>query len=184
MEKFHIDLTEQERKLVSRIDLRANHDRHDEGHAAYLANQEPLLALVDSLSTRNGVPEHRIRYWNDPEYKIFGHTQGSRRELLARNNHTEEGIYTHPSFVKHLRYFLYGTELPDAVITEYEAEVGEPKWVSLSDALPLGKATRAIVRRHGLDAYSVAEEFFKLSLDLGLSLSVASSVASTVRKMR
>jgi hypothetical protein len=184
MEKFHIELTAQEREFVARMDLRSHHDRHDEGHATYLGNQEPLLALLDSLSARDGIPEHRIRYWNDPEYKIFGPIRRSHRDLFARNNHTEEEIYTHPGFVEHLRYFLYGTELPDPVVTGYEAEVGEPKWVSPSDAIPLGKATRAIVRRHALDPYSAAEEFFKLSLDLGLSLRVASSVASTVRKMR
>jgi hypothetical protein len=56
MNKFHIELTAEEQGLVSRIDLRSNHDRHDEGHAAFLGNQAPILALLESLDGRAAIP--------------------------------------------------------------------------------------------------------------------------------
>ena len=55
-------------------------------------------------------------------------------------------------------------------------------WVSLGDAIPLAKAAREIARRHGLTHYSAPEEFFKLCLDLGLSVDIALSVLSSVKK--
>jgi len=52
MEKYRIALTEAEEALVSKIDLRLSHRNHDEAHAAYNANAEPILALLASLSER------------------------------------------------------------------------------------------------------------------------------------
>lgn len=183
MEKYHIAFTEEEADLLSKIDLRSHHQNHDEGRAAYLANQEPILALLKSLSARRAVPDVRLNYWNDRDYRS-GRIKGSRKGLFERNGCTGADIYTHPHFLEHLRYFLFGAELPDALIEEFERKVGNPDWVSSSDIVPISKAARDLTRRYRLDIAAAPEEFFKLCLDMGLSLSTAQSVMQSVKQVR
>jgi hypothetical protein len=183
MEKYHIKLTEEEAGLLSKIDLRSDHRNHDEGHAANLSNKEPILALLKSLSARRALPEVRLSYWNDPNYRS-GRIKGSRKGLFERNGCTGADIYTHPHFLAHLRYFLFGSELPDDVIAAFEAKVGNPEWVSSSDIVPIGKAARDLTRRYSLDIADAPEEFFKLCLDMGLGLSTAESVMRSVKQVR
>ena len=64
MEKFHIALTENEKALVGNIDFESY------TRESYIANQEPILSLLKSLSDRNAIPEQRLKYWNDPGYNI------------------------------------------------------------------------------------------------------------------
>jgi len=181
--KYRIPLTDAEETLVSKIDLRLSHRNHDEAHAAYNANAEPILALLASLSERDGVPPQRLRYWNDTEYNP-GRIKASRKGEFERNNCLGEDIYTHPHFIKHLRYILHGADLPDPIILDFEQQAGNPEWVSLSDAIPLGKHARKLVRQYGLEPRHASEEFFKLCLDMGLKLSVALSIMRSVRQVR
>ena len=157
-------------------------EKHDEARAAYLANQEPILALLRSLEARNAIPVQRLRYWGDVAYNPTGRIRTSRKGLFERNGCTGDEIYTHPHFLAYLRYFLYGAELPESVMHEFATRVGEPRWVSSSDAIPLGKAAREIAGRHGLTDYGAPEEFFKLCLDLGLSVDVARTVLRAVKR--
>ena len=183
MKKFRLELTEAEEALVAKIDLRLRHANHDEGRAAYLANQGPILGLLRLLSARGAVPEQRISYWNDPAYKP-GRVKGSRKQMFERNGCHGEDIYTHPHFIEHLRYILLGTDLPDAVVEAFETEVGDPRWVSYGDALDLGKKARALVRSHALEPAWAGDEFFKLAVDLGLGLDRALRIRTTVKETR
>jgi hypothetical protein len=181
--KYHIALTEQEQALLKRIDLRACHPTHDEGRAAYLANQEPILALLKSLSERDAVPRERLNYWNDPRY-YTGRLKASNKGAFERNGCIGSEIYTHPHFIPYLRYFLFGPDLPDAVIAGFEEKVGNPDWVTSSDITPISKYARDQARQHRLDRSSAPEEFFKLCLDIGLGLSVAAIVRRSVMQLR
>ncbi len=183
MKKYHIDLTDEEASLLSKIDLRVTHKSHDEGHAAYNANRIPILELVRSLSERHAVPQERRNYWTDPAYNP-GRIKASRKGLFERNRCVGEDIYAHPHFVPHLRYFLFGADLPDEVVAAFEEGVGNPEWVTSSDIVPIGKLARDLTRRHGLDKSASADEFFKLSLDMGLGLSTASSVVRAIQQIR
>lgn len=183
MEKYHIELTADERLLVEQIDLRTVHASHDEARAAYLSNQHPILALVRLLSARDAVPQERIRYWNDPDYNP-GRIKASRKGLFEHHSCTGDDIYTHPNFLKHLRYFLFGADLPDAVILGFEEGVGNPAWVSSSDVPAIGKLARDLTRRYGLDRSSAESEFFKLALDMGLGLSTALRIKQAVQQIR
>lgn len=183
MKKYYIDLSEREVDLLQRIDLRVKHRDHAEGHTAYNANKEPILMLLHSLSERKAVPPQRLSYWNDPQYN-FGRVKASRKELFERSGRTGAEIYMHPHFIPYLRYFLFGSELPDDVIVRFEEKVGNPEWVTSSDVIPIGKFARDLTRQHRLETSDVPEEFFKLCLDMGLSLDVAESVMRSVRQVR
>jgi hypothetical protein len=183
MNRFRLTFTAEEEVLVAGIDFRDRFSNSDTAHAAYLSNREAILALLESLSERQAVPDQRLRYWNDPTYHP-GRTKGSRKQLFERHNDDAAEIYTHPHFIQHLRYILFGADLPPAVMEDFEARVGNPEWVSYGDALELGKHARALVRRHALLPHEAGEEFFKLSLDLGLSLDEALRIRRIVLETR
>ncbi|QCM12961.1 hypothetical protein CFBP6625_21570 [Agrobacterium tumefaciens] len=183
MEKYYIGLTYDEKALVEQIDLRDNHPNHTEGHAAYLKNKELIPVLLKSLAERQAVPQSRRSWWSDIKYNP-GRIKASRKGEFERNGRRGEEIYTHPHFVTHLRYFLYGADLPDAVVVAFEAQVGDPRYVTSSDVVPLGKLARDLTRNHGLDKHDAADEFFKLGIDMGLSLDTASSIRQSVMQLR
>ena len=183
MEKYHVELTEVEAALVREIDLRVRHRSHDEGHAAYQANERPILRLLESLSERGAIARERLSYWDDPKYNTGG-LKTSHRGVFERNGWRGREIYTHPHFIPYLRYFLFGADLPDAVVADFEETVGNPAWVTSSDIVPIGKCARGLARRYGLDRKHAAAEFFKLCLDMGLERDTAFSVRRAVMQLR
>ena len=66
----------------------------------------------------------------------------------------------------------------------FEEKVGNPQWVSSSDIVPIGKFARDLTRQYRLDQADAPEEFFKLCLDMGLSLTTAESVMRSVKQIR
>jgi hypothetical protein len=183
MNKFHIALTDNEKHLLERIDLKDSHPDHDAGRAAYLANREPIVALLTSLSGRNAIPKQRRDYWNDPSYQT-GRVKSSHKGQFEKNGCSGSDIYTSPHFLSYLRYFLFGADLPEAAIAAFEEKVGDPRWVTSSDIVPLGKFARDLARKFGLSAGEAAEEFFRLCLDIGLGLNTAHSVMHSVKQLR
>jgi hypothetical protein len=183
MEKYHIQLTPTEAATLKKIDLRVSHRNHDEGRATYLANERPILELLRSLSDRKAVPQERLNFWNDPSYRK-GRMKESHKSLFERNGRHGAEIYTHPHLIPYLRYIPFGADLPDVVISAFQAKVGNPAWVTSGDIVPIGKCARDLVRQHHLDVADAAQEFFKLCLDMGLGLSIADSVMRSVRQIR
>jgi hypothetical protein len=177
MEKYHIALTAEEQATLAQIEL------HKMDHAIYLANKKPILALVASLRKREAVPAHRLRYWVDPDYRS-GRLKTSHRGLFERHGRQGDEIYTNPSFIPYLRYFLFGPDLPDTVIEGFIDQVGEPDWVSSGDIAPMRKCARKLVREHGIEKHRASDEFFKLCLEMGLDLSYAEAVRDDVKGMR
>lgn len=183
MEKFRVSLTESEEVLVARIDFGDGHRNHGDKYEAYLANREPIVELLASLGERGGLPDHRVRYWTDPEYH-HGRRKESREQMFARNGSVGDEAYVHPGFVKHLRYMLFGAKMPAEMMTAFEHEVGDPEMVSFGDALDLGKFARTLVRRHALEPHQACDEFFRLSLDLGISAEAAQRIRKIVEETR
>lgn len=183
MSKYDLTATDAERMLIERIDFVMSDAPHRDRHQAFLANREPILELLRSLRDRAAIPAHRVSYWHDPAYNP-GRRKESRQQMFSRNGNVGDEVYTHPGFLKHLRYILFGASLPETVIAAFEEKVGNPEWVSYGDALELGKFARSLARRFGLPADEASEEFFKLSLDIGLSVDVASRIRESVRTMR
>lgn len=58
---------------------------------------------------------------NDPRYHL-GRIKASHKGLFERNGCQGSDIYT--LLLPQLRYFLFGAELPDAVITAFEEKGG------------------------------------------------------------
>jgi hypothetical protein len=181
--KYKLSLTADEIALADQIDFSGTHQGHDAAREAYLKNQQPILDLLSSLEQRGGIPEHWVHYWTDPAYNP-GRIKASRKGLFERNGCSGSDIYIHPHFIRHLRYLLFGSELPVSIRSAFIREAGDPEWVSSSDAIPLGKYARKQVREHGMTGATAAEEFFKLALDIGLGLSPALVLMDAVKQVR
>ncbi|WP_199728258.1 hypothetical protein [Sinorhizobium meliloti] len=146
MTKFHIALTEEETTLLGEIDLRAKYPDHGSGREAYLSNRRPILALLGLLSERRAIPEVRLKWWNDPGYNS-GRIISSRKGLFERDECSGAEIYVHPHFIPHLRYLLFGADLPETIMDAFEHRVGNPAWISSSDVIPLGKHARDLAAK-------------------------------------
>ncbi len=177
--EYHIDLTEEEKKLTDKIDFGNTKPQTQE---AYQTNQEPIVKLMRSLLERNAIPSHRMNYWGDSEYNIGGHGK-SRREVFERNGTCGEDIYTHPHFLTYLYYFLFGSTLPNSVILKFEKRVGNPELITSGDILPIENYARTLTKEFDLERDYAAEEFFKLSLDIGLDVYYAKGVRDSVKKL-
>jgi len=178
--KCTIALDGQEQKLLTQIDfnVRAN-TPYEERMKVF----ERAGALMELLLTRNAIPAHRLDWFTQPEHYIGGH--GSSREQWFRSN-AQPGtdIYRHPSFLKYLQYFIYGPDLPQPVVAAFEAEVEDCGMITSGDMPRLAKFARQQARSHGLDPKKACEEYYKLSLELGLDPDEARSIRDGVRTLR
>ena len=183
MSKYHIKLMEDEARYAGMITFNVNKLNHAERRKAVVSNEQPILRLMQSLHQRSGIPEPRRSYWEDPEWNIGGHGK-SRKGTFEANGCRGTDIYRHPHFLPHLRYLLFGAELDEAVIREFEDQVEGLEPITSGDLEPIRAYARRLTRQHQLDRKPAAEEFFKLCLDMDLDLTTATAVRETVMKTR
>ena len=183
MNRHHLVLTEEEITLLHKINFEPHRLSLGNRHAAYEANDRAIPALLKSLEERDGIPRVRLNYWNDPKYNTY-RGKLSHKGIFERNGCTGADIYEHPHFLPYLHYFLFGADLPNEIIQDFEQRVGNPAWVTSSDVVPIGKYARTLARENGLDKGHAAEEFYRLCLDIGLERHVASMVRRAVMQLR
>ncbi|MFO1111701.1 MAG: hypothetical protein U1E61_21230 [Bradyrhizobium sp.] len=181
MNQPDIELSNAESALLAQIDFNWDTRRHD--HEGFARNSENVAQLVSALLARNAIPEHRLKYFNDPAYRT-GRIKGSRRDLYLRNRNTDEDILRSYSFLKEARYFVCGPALPAEAVTEFRQTATEFGHVGPSDSIELANLARRQVRTYGLLPHEVAEEYFKLALDCGIWVGHALHVEERIRKMR
>jgi hypothetical protein len=177
-----IELTERESDLASRIDFNPSSGSHNADSWRPIA--DAMHELMHSLLHRNAIPEARWKFFTDPEYFIGGHGL-SHCQVFEKNGTRGDAIYRHGNFLKYLRYFIYGPDLPQPVIEAFRQNVvdcGEP--FTSSDAHTVADSARQITRSHGLHPGDAAEEFYKLALDCGLDLEDARKIRDSVKKVR
>jgi hypothetical protein len=165
MTQADIDLTDEERRLLEHVTFDWDFHQHDpEGFAR---NGEAVAQLVTALVERAAIPEHRLKYFNDLDYRK-GRIKGSGRDLFRRNGNSDDEILRHPHLLEHARYFVCGPNLPVALIREFREAVRGCGHVSSGDAIDLANLARRQVRAFGLAPHDAAEEYFKLALDGGV----------------
>lgn len=177
-----VELTDEEQVLVSRINFGRLAGSRDADSWEEVG--DAMEELMRSLAGRNAIPEARLRFFDAPEYFIGGR---GRSHLQAFENNGTRGadIFRHPHFVKYLRYFLYGPDLPGAVVEAFQRKIvscGKP--FTGNDALEVAVFARGLTRSHRLDTQKAPEEFYKLALDCGLDTRDARTVRDSVMKVR
>jgi hypothetical protein len=178
-----IELTPPERDLFARLKFEFDALAAGDGGDAARSNGDLAYRLMKSLLARNAIPEPRLRFFNDPDYNIEGRGR-SRREVFEKNGTRGEEIFRHGNFLKYLRYFLFGADLPPEVIASFAGKVADCGSITSGDIEPLEKFARQQTREHRLTAEGAAEEFYKLALDLNLDQSYAASIRNSVRAVR
>ena len=176
-----IDLTPEEAKLADAIKFDPRATLGDT--AAFHANGDLVVRLTKALLERGAVPEHRLRYFTDPDYNAGGRGK-SRQDSFVLHGHDTDSLMRHGHFLKFLRYFIYGADLPSALQQTFSEKVERCGSVTSGDIAPLSAQARELVRRYRLDPKDAGDEFYKLSLDLGLSPSNAASIRSSVQQVR
>lgn len=178
-----IELTVEEKAPLGRIDFAPLRlpEKHDPEH--WNAVGEAALALMKSLIARNAIPDVRSKYFTDPDFNVGGRGR-SRAQIFEKNGTHGEEIFRHPHFLKYLHYFLYGPDLPPAVIEAFRQKIADMGPVTSSDIVPLSAFARKLTRDHRLRGDDPAEEFFKLALDCGLERFEARSIRDSVKAAR
>lgn len=172
-----IALTDEEQALF--LSIKFDWTDHDDLRGSL----EPMRLLAKSVLGRGAVPEVRIAFFTDPDFNPGGRGK-SRKQVFEGNGTCGDEILGHPSFLKHLEYFICGPELPAVVIERFKSEATGSGYLTGGDINDLTPFARSCVRSNGLDPHRAAEEFFKLAVECGAMPSSAESVRSSVRAVK
>ncbi len=168
---MRIDLTAEEESLVSQIEFDGGKINGPEQAAK---NGQLVASLMALLLDRKAIPKQRLKYFNDMHFDQF-----------KKNGHDADSTMRHGHFLWHLRYFLFGANLPAQIIAEFAKAVKDcGEYVSSGDMGDLTKRARALFRQSGMERTSTATEFYKLAIDLGVDPTDADSVRKAVLATR
>lgn len=170
-----VRLTTEEEILLSTIVF---HPRKLDFEATQ-ANGERAKRLMLSLLEHNAIPEARKAYFTDPEYNL---ARGKFSKLggFKRNGCSLDEILKHPNFLKYLLYFVYGSQLPEAVKADFLNSTRETG----GNERDLSVLAKQQVRRFDLNPKEIAEEFYKLGLDCGLAQYQAKTIRNAVFNLK
>lgn len=174
-----IELTDSETALYAQVSeaerlLGEDHD-YQRVQLAGVASRE----LIQFLMQRHAIPEQRLSYFADKAYNPSD-TRASKRDRFLRNAGSAGAMYEHPHFWKYLLYFINGADLPRPVVLAF-AEIAKNE---MRDWDALSKYARKVTRTLPGDSGSKAEEFFKLALDCGCSLTEATGIRRAVMQVK
>lgn len=178
---YTVELTPEETVLADAIEYDPHMSLGDT--QKFHANGDLVVQLMDRLLKRQAIPDQRLSYFSDPEFNVGGRGS-SRRDSFIKHGHDDDSALRHAHFLKFLRYFIYGADLPEPVLQAFVEAVEDCGLITSGDIAPLSSTARQLARAHRLVPKVAADEFFKLCLDLGLDPSDAASVRSSVLQIR
>ncbi|MCB1504426.1 MAG: hypothetical protein KDJ47_05555 [Hyphomicrobiaceae bacterium] len=134
-------------------------------------NAELARLLAVSILEREAVPEHRLRFFDEAEHNL-GRDVSVRAEL-EQSGVSGEQLYEQADFLKYLRYFICGPELPEAVERVFRRELGGRDGGSQRR---LAGKLKEFGRSLGATA-AQREKFYQQALECGLSAPAAREIA-------
>jgi hypothetical protein len=157
---MEITLNPTETQLLALIDF-GNSDQSTQ------KNQLAAKDITLSLLSREAIPHTRLRYFTDPTLNINS-TKKSHRQTFESNGLSGDDIFQHPHFLKYLKYFLYGPDLPPQAIDEFCQFVSDNRPITSKDVEMLCQMARKATQQFWLPPQMACEEFHKLALELGI----------------
>jgi hypothetical protein len=118
-------------------------------------------SLLESLLTRDAIPEVRRHYFTEP---FPGGRGKSHQDMFGCLG---DAIFEHPNFVRYLRYFMDGPALPVETIEGFRNILIEDYGTSGMVMDQLCRFVRAETRRLRLERGLAREEFWKLAQEVG-----------------
>jgi hypothetical protein len=176
-----IDLTETEEALLREIVF---DPPTDFGPDKSYHNGELATALLKSLMERKAIPQARLRYFADPAYHAEN-TKSSRYELFLRKVRSDEEMYCNPHFLKYLRYFIEGAQLPE-LIQETFYKKAQEHFIKVGELSSFARGLVREMRRRAdaLDSYKLPDNFYKLALDCGCDAGDAQAIRRAVMQVK
>jgi hypothetical protein len=147
---------------------------HDVLHKSCAAAKPLALSLLK----RNAVPQVRKDYFTDARYSIG--TKMSRMAVFESNGTTGEEIFEHGSFLKYLRYWIFGPVLPKETIEGFCEILNNEIGTSGMELNRRHKYVRDQTRSHALRKHEAAEEFYKLAIEIGLDQDTSRGIRDAV----
>jgi hypothetical protein len=147
------------------------------------AQRKSCVSSYDLAGRAQGHPGTAGSLFTDPEYFPGGRGK-SRKDSFVKHGNDHDETLRPPHFLKYLRYFVHGADHPEAIIRQYTGAVKDCGMVSSGDIPKLGAKARNMARTHRLEGSTAADEFFKLSLDLGLSAGQSARIRESVKQLR
>lgn len=115
---------------------------------ALAASLAPMAELTERLLQRDAISHNRLRYFTDPECNPGGRGK-SRADVFEANGTQGDEILRHPHFMKYLAYFLFGPDLPEAIIAEFNSRASMGGHLDAEDVTDFIPRAKAFVRRPG-----------------------------------
>jgi len=92
-------------------------------------------------------------------------------------------ILRHPHFLRYLKYFIYGPDLPEPTIRRFYQIVENDMFTSAEVLDHLTAFVRKEVKEKGFDPKPAAEEFFKVAHEAGAG-DFAESIRTAAMRVR
>ena len=172
-----VALSPEERVLFEQINFEPS---LSDGRGAVRTSCAAAVSLTRSLLERNAIPKVRLRYFTDPELNIGGHKK-SRRDAFEVRGIKGDAIFQHPNFLRYLKYFITGPDLPTETVDRFWTIVIDDRGTSGMVRDQLRQFARHEARRLPPEQRRKAvEEFFKLALECELDVDLARSIRNAV----
>lgn len=127
---------------------------------------DAMESLFKSLIQRDAIPAVRLRVFDDP--KQAEKRGKSPKQVFESNGTCGDHICRHPNFIKYLRYFINGPDLPSAAIKEFCRILNDDQGTSGMILDQLRRYVRSCVREYRLDRHSAGSQFYRLAVELGI----------------
>lgn len=128
-------------------------------------NGELVADLTAELGSRGAIPETRLAYFTEINMDA-GKGKRSRQQILQDNTHDGgEDLFHNPTFVKYLKYFINGPDLPTATIAGFCKIVDDHHGTSNKLLTRLTKYVRSHAHDSSLSIAVTAEQYFKLATE-------------------
>lgn len=175
-----VDLLPEEMDLLKNLgdfSINMQEDFHDR-----LARLKNCKELATSLLKRNAIPKSRLCYFSDPKHNL-SNPRKSHKQIFEGNGKKGTAILEDPSFLKYLKYFIFGPNLPETLLSElYRIKAKSVYDDDFKDiALP---HIRSYFKRSSLTAKELSDEIYKVCLDLEIEEVYSIQIRNSVMKFK
>lgn len=140
-------------------------------------NAELARILAISILERGAVPSHRLGYFEDA---IHNPGQAlSVRASLEQAGGSGDALYEYRGFLKYLRYFICGPELPEKIENVFRKELAERGGVAQGDHRRLIAKLRQLASTLGVSD-DQREKFYQQALEFDLAPEVAREISNAL----
>lgn len=140
-------------------------------------NAELARILTTSILERDAVPRHRLDYFEDAVHN-FGQAV-SMRTSLEQAGVSGEALYEDARFLKYLRYFICGPELPEKIANVFRKELAERGGVAQGDHRRLIAKLRQLASALGASD-DQREKFYQQALEFDLAPHIAREISDAL----